>query len=283
METIDENTQTGRKSFYDEIIVGKTEKFIPKKVKSIHTEIVNNHIDVLPVSVIDLEPSGKLFIRGETDHNKNSSRSSFSPFPKEIATICSQLFLRDSTHVFDPFAGWGERHCAVIKEGKKYSGYDLSPEAISFAKENFGVENILTNSLETDPPVHDGLLTCPPYYNLEKYEGNGLSNSSTWESFLNDLQSIFQKALSFSKKGSKYCIMAGDWRSKGIYYDLVFQIEKMMSNFQNVKPFDKIVVSRKGISKIKIMLPQAKRLGYTVKVHETLLVYEVMEDGFYVK
>jgi len=40
METIDENTQTGRKSFYDEIIVGKTEKFIPKKVKSIHTEII---------------------------------------------------------------------------------------------------------------------------------------------------------------------------------------------------------------------------------------------------
>jgi hypothetical protein len=40
------------------------------------------------------------------------------------------------------------------------------------------------------------------------------------------------------------------------------------------KPFDKVVVSRLTTSKIKIMLPQAKRLGYTVKVHETLSVFK---------
>ena len=41
-----------------------------------------------------------------------------------------------------------------------------------------------------------------------------------------------------------------------------------------MKPFDKVVLSVKKQSKIKIMLPQAKRLGYTVKVHQVLLVYE---------
>jgi hypothetical protein len=40
------------------------------------------------------------------------------------------------------------------------------------------------------------------------------------------------------------------------------------------KIFDQIVVSRKTTSKIKIMLPQAKRLGYSVRVHESLLVFK---------
>jgi hypothetical protein len=38
METINETIPTSRKSFYDEMITGKTEKFIPKKVKNIYTD-----------------------------------------------------------------------------------------------------------------------------------------------------------------------------------------------------------------------------------------------------
>lgn len=41
-----------------------------------------------------------------------------------------------------------------------------------------------------------------------------------------------------------------------------------------LKPFDKVVLSQKKISPIKIQMPQAKRFGYTVKVHQYLLVYE---------
>ena len=41
-----------------------------------------------------------------------------------------------------------------------------------------------------------------------------------------------------------------------------------------MKPFDKVILSTKKQSKIKVMLPQAKRLGYTVKVHQILLIFE---------
>ena len=40
-----------------------------------------------------------------------------------------------------------------------------------------------------------------------------------------------------------------------------------------MKPFDKVILSHKKQAKIKIMLPQVKRLGYTVKVHQILLVF----------
>ena len=67
--------------------------------------------------------------------------------------------------------------------------------------------------------------------------------------------------------------MVGDWRKKHVYYDFTFQTERILTKY-GMKPFDKVVLSYKKISPIKLMLPQAKRLGYTVKVHQNLLVYK---------
>ena len=79
----------------------------------------------------------------------------------------------------------------------------------------------------------------------------------------------------FQKKHAPYkkCNMVGDWRKKYIFYDFTFQTEKIME-MCGMKPFDKVVLSQKKISPIKLHMPQAKRFGYTVKVHQTLLVYE---------
>ena len=129
----------------------------------------------MPVSVFDVEKLGKSTIRKKQNHNKNSSRSSFSPFPRDVAEWCSNYFLREATFVFDPFAGWGERNKAVNDAGKIYIGYDISEKAIEYAKKHFNAINILADSRKEEIPQHDGLLTCPPYWNLEKYDSeNGL-------------------------------------------------------------------------------------------------------------
>jgi len=228
---------------------------------------------VLPVSVIDIEAVGKSGIRGTEDHGTTSSRSKFSPFPGSIAMLCAEYFLRDATTVIDPFAGWGERGEAIQKQGKKYIGFDTSKEAIdSCAERGVAVQEV--DSASAVFPVHDGLFTCPPYWNLEKYSGDGLHKEKTWEQFLVRLGIVFARCKATAMPNSTYCIVVGDWRSAGVYHDLVFQVESIMSRLGCI-PFDKVVVSRKTISKIKIMLPQAKRLGYTVKVHDTLLVYKI--------
>ena len=69
-----------------------------------------------------------------------------------------------------------------------------------------------------------------------------------------------------------FCIMSGDWRKNHVYYDLPYEIDRAFKDF-GATVVDKVVVSRAKGSKIKIMLPQAKRLGYTVRVHEMLSVY----------
>ena len=227
----------------------------------------------MPVSVFDVAKCGKNTIRGKQDHNKKSNRSSFSPFLPDVAEWCSEYYLRDATFVFDPFAGWGERHYAIKKSGKLYYGYDISEKAIKYAKEKFEVDNILGDSRTDDIPIHDGLLTCPPYWNLEKYHSKeGLDRIKGWENFLEDYELVWKRTSEAAMPGSKYCIVLGDWRKNHKYYDFVYQTEKIMEKL-GMKPFDKVILSSKKQSKIKIMLPQAKRLGYSVKVHQILLVY----------
>ena len=111
-----------------------------------------------------------------------------------------------------------------------------------------------------------------PYWNLEKYEKDGIDREKTWESFLEKYEKIWRRVTEKALPGAKYCIMTGDWRKNHKFYDLTYQTEKILEKC-GMKPFDKVVLSYKKISPIKLMLPQAKRLGYTVKVHQTLLVY----------
>lgn len=232
-----------------------------------------DRLAVLPVSVLEIGASGANQIRGDADHDSDSSRGGFSPFPFEVAELCASLYLRDSSLTLDPFSGWGERAEAMRRHNRPYIGYDCSQEAIAKAKEVYGVYNVLADSRTLDVPIHSGLITCPPYWNLETYFGdNGLDRSTSWESFLMDYQGILARFSDRAVSGSKYCIVTGDWRESGKYYDLTYQTESFMEE-NGFDPFDKVVISRLGISKIKIMLPQAKRLGYTVKVHETLSVF----------
>ena len=85
----------------------------------------------MPVSVFDVAKMGKKGIRGKrnwsTKNKKSipSSRSTYSPFPPDVAEWCAQYFLRDKQNIFDPFAGWGERHKAIKDASKNYIGYNF--------------------------------------------------------------------------------------------------------------------------------------------------------------
>ena len=231
-------------------------------------------LDVLPVSVFEVGSSGESSIRGSNNHESQSSRNTFSPFPFEVAELCVSLYLNDCKMIADPFAGWGERHEAAKRHGISYVGFDLSSEAIAYAQKTYGVKNTLADSRITEIPQHDGLLTCPPYWDLELYQSEkGLDRAATWEGFCAEYRTILKRFSDKASSGSYYCIVTGDWRSENRYYDLTYETESAMRSL-GFYIHDKVIISRLGISKIKIMLPQAKRLKYTVKVHEFLTVWK---------
>mgnify|MGYP003627565719 FL=1 len=231
---------------------------------------------IYPVSVIDVARVGKKGLR-KGWKNKNgvqiSSRQEFSPFNLEIGTLCAEFFLRDAGTIFDPFAGWGERHLCCEQAGKVYLGYDKSPDAIKYAQEKYNVQNYLADSLEEEIPEHSGLLTCPPYWNLEKYAGDGLSKLKTWDDFIKFYKRILQRCSEKSSNDATYCIMVGDWRKAGKYYNLSYETENIMHSL-GFETWDKVIVNQKKCIPYLRMGTNAKRFLYTAKVHQYLLVFK---------
>jgi len=231
----------------------------------------------MPASVID--------IAAQTDNNKrrgkgefnDSSRKQMSHHPRETALMAYELYLRDASHVFDPFGGFGERHHYADECGKSYTGYDISQHNIDLAREAYGVENVLKDSLLDNPPEYfDGVYTCPPYWNLEKYEGDNSDAGDkikTWEAFCEWYAELWAHIYDFAPKGTKFCIQVGYWRKKKKVYDLEFVTQKIFDEL-GATLFDKVILSRKKVTKLKVMAPQCLRLGYTIKCHETLFVFE---------
>jgi DNA modification methylase len=229
-------------------------------------------VEVLPVSVVEVgaQGSGR---RSRGGHDATSSRSDRSHFPREVSSLCFDLYLRGRRLCLDPFAGWGERGAAARERGFGYSGFDISQESVEAARNEYGIENTLADSRTADFPEHDCLLTCPPYWNLETYGGYGLEEEGSWESFLSGYEGVLERCYKASIPGSAYCIMVGDWRHDGIYYPLAHETRRIMYGL-GAETIDEVVVSRKNVTKIKVMLPQAIEHGYTVKVHESLLVFK---------
>ena len=231
------------------------------------------HTSTLPVSVVNIAPSRK---NRSGEHNARSSRAGFSPFPMEVAALCFDLYLRDCSHVFDPFAGWGERGAVAASRGVKYTGIDNSPDAIASAAQ-MGVVNTLGDSLTAPLPEFDGLITCPPYWDLEKYAGDDcLSALPSWKIFCEALWAVFRRCYDAAKPGAVFCVSMGNWRTGGVFYDLQFELADFF-RCAGAETIDRVVLSRLNTSKVKVMIPQARRLGYTVKVHEYLDVYRKPE------
>lgn len=230
----------------------------------------------LPRSVFDVAKVGKHGIRGKQCWSlgyKSSITKTYSPFPPDVAEWCAKYFLRDKYRIFDPFAGWGERGRAVRDAGKDYIGFDISYEAINYAKDVFDVDIHYADSAVATIPSHNGLLTCPPYWNVEKYDNvNGLDKAPTWDNFLQDYENIWRNVTRVADCGSKYCIIVGDWRRKHIFYDLVHQTERILMKC-GFRIFDKVILNYKKITPI-VAIPNCKLHGYTSKVHQYLLVFE---------
>jgi DNA modification methylase len=228
-------------------------------------------ISVVPTSVLELS-EGVSPRRREGGHDSMSSRAEYSHFPDEAGVLACELFLRGAQLVFDPFAGWGERAKVCHHYQLNYVGFDVNPEAIEFGRREFGVENTLADSRTAEIPCFDALFTCPPYWNLETYSPHGIENARTFDEFTDAYGLILERCYEAAKCGARFCFVVGDWRADHVYHDLAYQTQRLMDAL-GATAVDEVILSRRNISKIKVMIPQAVRLGYTVKVHEKMLAF----------
>lgn len=100
---------------------------------------------------------------------------------------------------YDPCGGWGHRLLGGLNLDK-YIYNDFSPSTkanVDRIIKHFKLRNVVTycNDASDFMPSDefDAMFTCPPYFNLEKYECGGFSNRIEFDRFISSLFDVFQK------------------------------------------------------------------------------------------
>ena len=214
----------------------------------------------------------------------NSSRAKFGNFDLEIGKFILKYFNKiKGGSVLDVFAGWGERGKITTDLGYDYFGFDISQNAINYAKEKYSITINKADSRQLpldDKESIDFSFTCPPYWKLEKYEScdGQLTDINNYKSFLVELKKTIKETYRVLKQESLCCWVVGDFRIKGKLYDYSTDIINLF-NSCGFEIFDKIIIDKSINYRISMFLEQAERLGYTVKLHEYILVFKKKVDG----
>jgi DNA modification methylase len=150
-----------------------------------------------------------------------------SVFDPALAECLIEWFSKEGDTIFDPFAGGSVRGLIASAKSRNYLGIDLSSNQIQenekqlhLAKAGFEPIWKQGDSSEMNSVVHkcfraDFILSCPPYFNLEKYttDENDLSNMS-WDSFLDSYRTIIKSSVSRLNENRFIAWVIGDVRDK---------------------------------------------------------------------
>jgi len=150
-----------------------------------------------------------------------------SVFDPALAECLIEWFSKEGDTIFDPFAGGSVRGLIASAKSRKYLGIDLSSNQIQenekqlhLAKAGFEPiwkqgDSSEMNSVVPECFRADFILSCPPYFNLEKYttDENDLSNMS-WDSFLDSYRTIIKSSVSRLNENRFIAWVIGDVRDK---------------------------------------------------------------------
>lgn len=143
------------------------------------------------------------------------TESIFNPI---LAIWILNLFGPQEGVVFDPFAGGGTRAIVTAKKNLEYIGTELRKEEVEAVNARLEMNGVKATILVADAkevPVRDNiadfLLTCPPYHNLEMYDGgpNDLSMCGTYDDFLVGMGRVIAETSRILKSGALACWVVG--------------------------------------------------------------------------
>jgi len=208
-----------------------------------------------------------------------------SVFNPTVAQILINCYAPNIGICFDPFGGGGTRAIIAAKNGLQYIGVEIRKEEVQAVYDrckHCGVLDSVTiihgNSQEC-PTIEnnsaDFCYTCPPYYNLEKYEGgkNDLSMSETYEDFLSGIEKVIAESHRILKVGSFSCWVVGLHRNKeGELLAINHDIAKLHQ--QNGFFFkEEIILFNENTGAIQRIGSFEKGNRQLIRVHEYALIF----------
>ena len=148
-----------------------------------------------------------------------------SVFDAYLSYLMTYWFSPVNGKVIDPFAGGLTRGAVCSMLWRKYTGIDLSQKQID--ANNNTVNDALKNNIQyicddslcyKVDDVYDFLITCPPYYSLERYskDERDLSNKSI-DDFNKLYSSIITKYIQALRDRSFAVVVVGDYHHNKRY------------------------------------------------------------------
>lgn len=148
------------------------------------------------------------------DGNFSGYQISASVFNPAVAVWALNCWAAEGSTVFDPFAGGGTRALVAAALGYQYLGVELRKVEVAEVAarvERSGFASSVTlwrgDARRADALIGsrraDFLLTCPPYWNLERYDGGpaDLSQAPTIEAFEEGITEVARAAARVVRPG----------------------------------------------------------------------------------
>jgi DNA modification methylase len=159
---------------------------------------------------------------------KKSDIDNTSRFDPVLCEILYSWYCPPAGKVLDPFAGGIVRGIVASFLGLHYVGVDLSERQVNDNRQRgteyeleIAPEWVQGDSVNLPNLVsgkYDFILSCPPYFDLEKYTDNprDLSNL-TYKEFLKAYRIVIAHAVGMLKQDSFACFVVGDIRDEDGY------------------------------------------------------------------
>jgi DNA modification methylase len=222
----------------------------------------------------------------------------YSKFSFGLAEFVTRYWSEPGDTILDQYMGWGIRGAVALKCDRHYIGYDISPEMFHRAEmyldklqdedvdSFFGEEKTTHREIilgdgtivaGIEPNTVDLAFTCPPYYNIEKYEDvpRQLSSANDYEEFLGMIDTGLKNASRVVKKDKFVILVVADFREGGFLRN--FHGDTIEMGKQYMTHWDTII-SDLNSPFAALQAAKCDRMKYTSKKHEYIIVFKVREE-----
>lgn len=215
-----------------------------------------------------------------------------STFPSDITMAYVSLLSKEGDKVLDLFSGHNSRAEDVLSMKRKYVGFDVHTFPLEFCekavkrfnKEDYSLHLASSEDLPYADNVFDFAITCPPYYNIEKYEDlyeekseEDLSGKD-YKEFLWLYNKCIKESFRTLKKGAFSVIVVGDKHQNGKLQSLMLDTIKI-AKINGFRLHDINIYNRKsnigGDLNYRVFILKCRRFPC---IHEYILVFQKPKD-----
>tara|TARA_R100001443_G_scaffold89798_1_gene96315 strand:+ start:480 stop:1484 length:1005 start_codon:yes stop_codon:yes gene_type:complete len=209
-----------------------------------------------------------------------------SKFNSEYAKRIIEMWSKKGDQIIDPFAGRSSRPLVSTLLERNYIGFDVLKDNLDEATAQYEVLNkqrtmgklkLIHKSSEfidreISENVADLVMTCPPYYNLERYDSTDgqLTDIKTYEDFLESYNVILEKATKVLKPSCFFVVVVANFRIDNKFYDFSSDTKDILKRHLT---FHDEVILEMSPAKRHALYSQAITNLHCLKSHEYCLVF----------